>query len=119
MGEDGVEQDGKRQGAGSRTLSEISELELIRRCISYENRAWEELIERYGRSIRNVIHRCLVKYHSLRDGSETDEVFQRVLERLLEDGCKVLRDIREPDALCEGVPGSSLMTGVSAQWAPR
>jgi RNA polymerase sigma-70 factor (ECF subfamily) len=81
------------------TLLYLSDSELVRRCILYENAAWQELIRRHGGVMYAAIIRQLASGSPSHSRIEAEDILSRVFQRLLERDCEVLRNLRNPGAI--------------------
>jgi len=77
----------------------LSDYELVRRCILHEDTAWHELIRRHGAAVYAAIVRQLRNIAPSRNGHDAEDVLGRVIEKLLERDCRVLRNLRDPRVL--------------------
>ena len=82
-----------------RTFLYLSDSELIRRCILYEDAAWQELIRRHGGVMYAAIIRQLASGSPSYSRIEAEDILGRVFQRLLERKCEVLRNLRNPGAI--------------------
>ena len=89
----------KSRQRAARTLRYLSDAELVRRCILYENAAWQELIRRHVDAMYGAITRQLASGSFSRSRIEPEDVLGRVFQRLLERNCEVLRNLRNPRAV--------------------
>ncbi len=88
----------RKQGV-ARTFRYLSDSELVRRCILYENAAWQELIQRHGGAMYAAITRQLASNSPSHSRLEAEDILSRVFQRLLERDCEVLKNLRNPAAI--------------------
>lgn len=82
-----------------RTFRYLSDSELVRRCILYENAAWQELIRRHGNAMYGTITKRLASSLPPHSRIEPEDILGRVFERLVERNCEVLRNLRNSGAI--------------------
>jgi RNA polymerase sigma-70 factor (ECF subfamily) len=68
----------------------MEERDLIRRCIDRDNTAWKTFLESYGGCIYGSVRALLARY-DVRQQEVTEDIFARVIEKLLRDDCRALR----------------------------
>jgi RNA polymerase sigma factor (sigma-70 family) len=83
----------------ARSIRRVSDAEVIRRCILYDNAGWEELIRRHGGIMYVTIRKQLERSSPSRNGIAPEDILSRVFQKLLEQNCEVLRNLKNPDLI--------------------
>ena len=83
----------------ARSLRLVSEGELVRRCILYEDASWQELIRRNVDAMYAAIQAQLAWSSPSHNGIEAEDILGRVFQKLLERNCEALRNLRDPSVI--------------------
>ena len=87
-------------GLGNRATYDTLDIAgLIELCRQYDNRAWGELLKRYRSLVYHTINRKLASSPIRLRPCDADDIYQTVLETLLENDCKALRALKKPESL--------------------
>ena len=84
---------------GAEPLDKLGAGRLVRGCIARDERAWEELVGRYGRLVRYVIRETLAPFRPGRAEQDIDDLVGEFFAGLLKDDCRALRGLRDPGSL--------------------
>ena len=71
----------------------MDEHEIIQRCIAGQDKGWKEFLACYGGSIYGAITYVLRRF-SIHEPEAAEDVFAQVVEKLLVEDCKALRDFQ-------------------------
>lgn len=71
----------------------MEEKELITRCIARDEAAWREFLKRYSDCIYGSIINLLKKY-SLYSADTAEDIYAGVIEKLLAEDCRALRNFK-------------------------
>jgi len=85
--------------AVARSVRHVTDGEVVRRCIRYDNTGWEELIRRHGGVMFVTIRKQLEQNSPSRNGIAPEDILSRVFQKLLEQDCEVLRNLKNPDLI--------------------
>ena len=83
--------------AVARSMRRVSDAELVHWCIRYDNAGWEELIRRHSGVMYVTIRKQLEQSSPSRNGIAPEDILSRVFQKLLEQNCEVLRNLKNPD----------------------
>ena len=89
----------KSRQRAARTSRYVSDGELVRRCILYEDAAWQELLRRHVGAMYAVIAKQLACISPSHNGIEAEDVLGKVFQKVLERNCEILRNLRNPGAI--------------------
>jgi len=81
----------------ARSMRRLSDAEVVHRCIRYDNAGWEELIRRHGGVMYVTIRTQLEQSLQSRNGIAPEDILSRVFQKLLEQNCEVLRNLKNPE----------------------
>jgi RNA polymerase sigma-70 factor (ECF subfamily) len=87
-------EDHKNAGDG---WNELSPSSLVEECIRGRQAAWDEFLDRYGPLIRGTIIRKLSSLGCA--GTDAEDVFQDVFRSLIENDCRALSSIKNPEKI--------------------
>lgn len=80
-------------------LQELEDVDLISRCVSWDQRAWDALIARHGTYVQAEARRHLFRYVGRAHPADVEDACQEVFSLLMRDGARTLRQFRNESSL--------------------
>jgi len=73
----------------------MDDLRFIKSCVSLDQKTWHEFLKKYSRLIYTYIYRVTVNLYGLPHNHHLiDDIFQGVLQSLIDDNCRRLRSFK-------------------------
>jgi RNA polymerase sigma factor (sigma-70 family) len=80
-------------------LQELEDVDLISRCVSWDQGAWDALIARHGAFVQAEARRQLLRYLGRALPADVEDACQEVFSLLMRDRARTLRQFRNESSL--------------------